>query len=76
MTRSGKPMDIYQYQKQIGNSFCFYWENLMHNARMRRIFTFKVMEIVGLGGETFELILGPNENNFIECEIVGSQLSI
>lgn len=48
----------------------------MTNARMTRIYTFTGMEIVGLGGSVFKLVLGPCENNFIECEIVGSKLSI
>jgi hypothetical protein len=48
----------------------------MSNARMTRIYTFTGMEIVGLGGSVFKLVLGPCENNFIECEIVGSKLSI
>jgi hypothetical protein len=34
----------------------------MSNAKMKRIYTFEGMEIVDLGGNVFELVLGPYEN--------------
>jgi hypothetical protein len=58
------------YQKQIDNSFCFFWDNCTRDAKMVRNYTYNGLEIVGLGGNTFKLSLGPGETSFIECEII------